>query len=259
MLNFLIQFSSAVLKLNRLLGTRFVPDHPSNASPLGKSLYNIFSHHNTGNYLHRDSELQRVRFLIQNLQELEKFRPDLLRVYAKNLRKAGGSDSFYGARFEIDIMASLLKKGISLNKGERPDLRINESQVSIECTSVRSRTAKANKDLTYKINASVFKKSKLGYANRSMALFIDITNISHLTSSFNPDEFRKAAINCQDESPFGALVLLVSLMNHDLDRFQTNYLRIDNPKISTDLLTFLNKYYSLGKHSVTDFDIPFEG
>ena len=259
MLNFLIQFSSAVLELNRLLGTRFVPDHPSNKTPLGRSISGILSHNNTGNYSHRDYELQKVLFLIQNLQNLEKNRPDVLSDYVKILRKAGGSDSHFGTRFEIDIMSSLLNKGIPVEKDESPDFRVKGTKVSIECTSVRSRTAKAKKDLTYKIGASVFKKTKLGYATRSTTLFIDITNLAYLSQPFNSEEFRRAAINCQNESQFGALVLFVSLMDCDLNRFQTIYLRIDNPKISTDLLTFLNNYYSRGENRIVDSSIPYEG
>lgn len=254
MLNFLIQFSSAVLELNRLLGTRFVPGHPSNRTPLGRSISKILSHNKD-----RDLELQKVRFLIQNLQDLEKCRPDLLREYAKNLRKTGATDSFFGTRFAIGIASSFVKKGISIEKDERPDRRIKKAEVSIECTSVRSRTAKANKDLTYKIGASVFKKSKLGYATRSMALFIDITNLAHLSQPFNPDEFRNAANNCQDESPFGALLQFVSMWNSKLDRFEVNYLRTDHLKITPELLNFLDIYYSLCAHRVLDFSIPFEG
>ncbi len=193
------------------------------------------------------------------MQDLEKCRPDLLRQYAKNLRKTGATDSFFGTRFEIGIAASFVKKGIVIKKDERPDLRIKESEVSIECTSVRSRTAKANKDLTYKIGASVFKKSKLGYATRSMALFIDTTNLAHLTQPYNPDEFRKAAINYQDKSPFGALVQFVSMWNSELDRFEVNYLRTDHPKITPELLSFLDTYYSLCAHRVLNFSVPFEG
>ncbi len=259
MLNFLIQFSSAVLELNRLLGTRFVPDHPSNTSPLGASLSGILAHHNAGNSSHRDFELQKVRFLIQNLKELEQSRPDLLRAYAKILRKTRGTDSFFGARFEISSASSLVMKGVSVEKGERPDLRIRESQVTIECTSVRSRTAKAKKDLTYKIAASVFKKASKRYATRSMALFIDITNVAHFTRPFNPDKFRRAAVNSEDRSPFGALLLFVSMMNVDLNRLESNYLRIDHAKISADLLSFLNTHFSIGAHRITDFSLPFEG
>lgn len=250
----MIQFSSAVLELNRLLGVRFIPEHPSTKTPLGRSISNIlFDNKN------RNLELQKVLFLIQNLQDLEKCGPDLLRKFAKNLRKAGATDSFYGARFEIGIAASFVKKGIVFEKDESPDLRIKKSDVSIECTSVRSKTAKANKDLTYKIGASVFKKSNLGYATRSMALFIDITNLAHLTQPFNPDEFRKAAIKCQDKNPFGALIQFISMWNSELERFEVNYLRNDHPKITKELLNFLNNYYSRGDHRVVNFNVPYEG
>lgn len=260
MLNFLIKYSAVVLELNRLLGTRFVPDHPSNKTPLGESVYGILAHHNAGNYSHRDYELQKTAFLIQNLKELEENRPDLLSAYKNVLRKTGSSDSFFGARFEISSASSLVMKGVLVEKDESPDIRIKESLVEIECTSVRLRTDKVIKeDLTYKVQAAIYKKSQKGYGTFSTALFIDITNVAYFTQQFNPDEFRRAVVNYEGENPFGAVLLFISMMNSDLDRFETNYLRIDHAKISDDLFSFLNIHNPPGAHRVTDFSIPYEG
>lgn len=236
MIAFLLRFFATVLKLNRLLGTRFVPDHPSSKSPLGASLAGVLNHHNSGNLRHRDFELQKLQFLVQNLQQLEKSQPNLLQHYSKNLRQAGSTDSFFGTRFEINIASSLLMKGVALNKCERPDFLIKNSNVGIECTSARLRIAQTKKDLSYKIGASIYKKASKGYASRSIALFIDNTNLAHNTKPFDSEPFRRAATANEDKSPFGAILLFFYLMNEDKGRIETPYLRIDHAQIGADLL-----------------------
>ena len=259
MIDFLMSFSAIVLELNRLLGTRFVPGHPSATSPLGASLSGVLAHHNSGNYNHRDYELQKLQFLVQNLQQLEKSQPDLKRHYSKTLRRTGSSDSFFGARFEVNIASSLLKKGIGITKRERPDFLIQNSNIAIECTSVRLRTAQAKKDFDYKINATLSKKAAKGYASRSTALFVDYTNVAHNSRPFDPEKFRHAAIRAGNASPFGAIVLFNYLMNKDLNRFESTYVRINHSEIGGDLLAFLNAHYSSGAHRVHDFSLPYEG
>jgi mannose-6-phosphate isomerase-like protein (cupin superfamily) len=63
MFDFIIAVGATATELNRLLGTKFVPSHPTNTSPLGRSFQGILIHHNKGNLRHRDFELFKLQFL----------------------------------------------------------------------------------------------------------------------------------------------------------------------------------------------------
>jgi len=254
-----MSLGATVTELNRLLGTKFVPGHPANASPLGRSFQGILIHHNKGNSRHRDFELFKLQFLIQHLQRIEKARPELLRRYKRKLRKAGSTDSYFGARFEVNIASSLITKGLEVEAGERPDFAITDSPVAVECTSVRLRTAKAKTTLTYKIGAAVRQKEKLGYASRYTALFIDITNIAHNSRPFDTEPFRAAATTAIGPCPFGAVLLFTYLMNNDLNRLESNYIRVDHPEIAPELGDFLDRHFAITVHLVHDLSIPYEG
>jgi hypothetical protein len=258
MLDFIVQFSAYNMALNRLLSMRFSSESPGDVTPLGASLRGILNHHNSGNYLHRDFELQRIGFLIQNLQALEKAAPDLLKHYSKKLRKAGSSDVFYGFRFEVAIAAALLGKGVLPERREHPDFHILASNVGIECTGMRLRGKDAKTSPSYKVGAAIFKKSSKPYATRSVSLFIDITNLAHYSRPFDPEEYRKVVKDNSNTTRFGSVLLFVSLMNQDLNRFETIYLRIDHPDISTELLSFLDTYYPKAQRRMSEYSFPFE-
>lgn len=259
MLDFLILHAGTILELNRLLGTRFVPGHPSNDTPLGRSVAAIFIYHNRREFAQRDFELVKLQFLVRHLKRLEQARPELLRYYRRKLREASNHDAFFGLRYEVNIASSLIKKGLTFEKAERPDFRLPGHGVSLECTSVRIRTARGKDDLTYKVASVIRSKTKKGYATLSTALFIDITNVAHLSSSFDPEAFRAAAVECLPSTSFGAVVLMTYIMNLDLGRLETSYLRVDHPSAAPELIGFLDQYFPRGKHDIQLFNLPFEG
>lgn len=260
MLDFLILHAGTIIELNRLLGTRFVPGHPSNDTPLGRSVAAIFIYHNRRELAQRDFELLKLQFLVQHLKRLEQARPELLRYYRRKLREARNNDAFFGLRYEVNIASSLIKKGLTFEKTERPDFRLPDHGLSLECTSVRIRTARGKEhDLTYKVASVIRGKAKKGYATHSTALFIDITNVAHSSSSFDPEAFRAAAVECLPSTSFGAVVLMTYIMNLGLGRLESSYLRVDHPSAAPELIGFLDQYFPRGKHDIQLFSLPFEG
>ena len=257
-LNFLLQYAGLVLALNELLQTQFVPDNPSSSTPLGQSLRGVIEHHNAGNYAHRDFETNKVAFLVQHLKTLREKEPDLLKHYRREFQRAGETDSYFGLRFEVATIAALLERGVRPMKGERPDLRIPGGDVAIECTGARVRSVSARADPHTKLWATISQKSQQPYSNRSTALFVDITNMAFYSKPFDPDEYRTAAVATNEQNNFGATLLFVTMMNKPLDRYETNYLRIDHPQISPSLQTFLDSQYPSGAHRVGDRSIPYE-
>ncbi len=262
MISFLRNLAATVGELNRLLGTRLVPGHPGDASPIGRSFRAVLALHNRGDYRHRDYELLRLQFLALHLQRIEQARPELLRHYKRRLMRAGSTDSFFGVRFEVNIASSLLRKGVAFDASERPDFTISAPPVGLECTSARLRTAHSKTDLTYKVRSAVHQKKSRGYATPSTALFIDITNLAHISSSFDPAPFRVAAATALAQSPFGAILMftyLVYPLSGTLSRIESNYIRVDHPGISPKLTQFLDEHFPITGHLVQDHSIPYEG
>lgn len=259
MFDFLLMFGGTGAELGRILGTRYVPGSPDMLTPLGRSLRGVLTHNNQGRYRERDYELLKLQFFIHQLKRLEVSCPKLLKYYAKQFRRAGSSDGFFGLRFEVNIASSLTHKAVNFEKTERPDFRLPDLGVELECTSARFRKPRGQGHLTYKIAAVVRLKAKKGYATRSTALFIDITNVAQAGLPFNPAPFRKAAEECSGSSPFGAIVLALYIMNRDLDRLESTYLRIDHSEASVALRHFLDTCWPRGSHRVWDFSVPYEG
>lgn len=246
------------MALSELLETPFVPDNPSTSTPLGQSLRGVFEHHNAGNHAHRDFELNKIAFLVQDLKILREREPTLLAHFRREFRRSGETDSFFGARFEVAITASLLDRGVRPIKGERPDLRIPGGDVAIECTSARVRSTSAKADAHSKLWTAITRKSQQPYSNRSTALFIDITNLAFYSKPFDPEEYWEAAVATHEQNTFGATLLFVTMMNKPLARYETNYLRIDHPQISPSLQAFLESHYPSGAYRVGDRSFPYE-
>jgi hypothetical protein len=257
-LNFVLQYAGLVLALNELLETRFVPDNPSCSTPLGQSLRGTFEHHNAGNFAHRDFEINKIAFLVQHLRTLKEKEPALLTHYRREFQRAGETDSYFGVRFEVATIAALLDKGVRPIKGERPDLCIPGGDVAIECTSARVRSVSAKAKPHTKLWSTITQKSQQPYSNRSTALFVDVTNMAFYSKPFDPDEYRAATVATNEQNNFGATLLFVTMMNKLLERYETNYLRIDHPRISPSLHAFLDAQYPSGTHRVGGRSIPYE-
>jgi len=265
-INFLVCFGELIIEINRLLGYSFRPGYHSNATPVGNTLQRIVGYHNNGRYLDRDLEMGKL-LLVKNLSEIEKYDSDLFKKFRRSLRNEDNTDNFYGARFETNIAASLIRKKIPFKKQESPDFLIsqgNDILLGIECGSARIRKMAATVDLNYKVVSTVKKKSSKSYCSINTALFIDITNLFH-TANRNGKQFDihgtiDEVKHGLSQDSFGSVILFVYIFNKELARFESNFFRADNIYISTPLKDFLDNYYStINNHFVPEFGIPREG
>ncbi len=70
---------------------------------------------------------------------------------------------------------------------------------------------------------------------------------------------RRAASQSTFQIFFGSIVLFMYLVNSDLGRFESNYIRVDHDVIDSDLKRFLDACFPSGSHDVANYSIPREG
>ena len=247
------------MELNRLLGTRFVPGHLSNETPLARSLSQILVFHNQRNYEHRQHELTRLQFFVKHLRELETHDSKLLRHFKREIRRAGSNDSFFGVRFEVNIAASLVRKKVEFVKQEAPDFFLDEVGVAIECSSVHIRSNRQKIDYGYKITSCIHSKQKKEYANPETALFVDYTNVLQRAWSLDKEIAKATILAAYDSRSFGSVVLFHYIINRAEERIESNYVRQDHVDCANELKQFLDNHFPIGDHSMYDFSLLGEG
>ena len=265
MLGFLISYGVLVNNLSRLLEMRFTPGETGNDSPVGKSLRKVLDYHNRGEYSRRDHELAKMQLLTKHLGAIGHHDHHMLGQFAKQLRDSHGWDQYFGARLEINVAASLIRKGVTFRKREHPDFAIlNTNDVCIECASTHMNIPKTY-DGKYNISRVIRAKSAKPYCNARAALFIDVTNLLY-NDATNQIFFAKAELAAyvtkllqQHRSQFGSVVLFTYMINKVLNRFESNYMRVDNTSLAPSLLFFLDQCYPHGNHVVDDFAYPNYG
>jgi hypothetical protein len=259
MFEFLNQLTGLVIELNRLLGTRFIPGHPSNDSAIGKSVLGIYRLHNAGNFEHRDYEILKLTFFVKHLKEIEVSKPELLRYFKKELRRTGSTDSFFGLRFEVNIAASLIRHSVKFTKRESPDFSINNTPLAIECSSVRIRGNDRKPDYNYKLASCIREKEGKGYHDLDTVLAIDVTNIAYNADTLVTEEMRSVIVKSVAEKSFGSVLLFYYMLNRKPNQIESVYIRVDHPSISEELRTFLHVHFPYGQHEISDYSIPYEG
>lgn len=265
MINFMLQFGSLVVEINRLLKTCFLPGRPSNATPIGRSLIKILESHNKGDYQDRDFQLARLTIFVKNLKEIEAKKPGLINYFRKEIKKGGSADNFFGVRFEINIAASLIRKDIDFTKQESPDFSFvfNSDPLAIECSSVRIRSEKDTSDYNYKISSCINKKERSGYHNSKTALFIDTTNLFYETLSKNDvpdlDVMRTTVRKSMSKNSYGNITLFTYFFDIAKKQYQSNYARIDHELIDKNLKDFMDTYFPFGSYTVDKYYVAREG
>lgn len=265
MINFMLQFGSLVVEINRLLKIKFMPSRPSNATPIGRLLIKILESHNKGDYQDRDLQLARLTIFVKNLKEIEAKKPQLINHFRKEIKKAGSTDNFFGVRFEINIAASLIRKNIDFTKQESPDFAFvfNSESLALECSSVRIRSEKDTSDYNYKISSCINKKESSGYHDNKTALFIDTTNLYYQTLSKDgvPDvnAMRSTARESMSKDSFGNITLFSFFFDIGKKQYQSNYARIDHDLIDKNLKNFMDTFFPFGSHKVDKYYVALEG
>lgn len=264
MLNLLFITANLSMEFERLLGGKFIPGHPMMQTPLGQTLVNVFQLHNSGRQLEAHYELLRLGFFLRQLKDLENGNPGALNIYKKEICHVGPTDGFFGIRFEVNIAASLARKGVRFEKQESPDFKLYGTRVAIECGSIRIRGTVPKTDYIYKIGSCIHKKEKRIYCNAETALFIDITNMVY-TQNILPNLLEKSEIQdvalksaCPKIS-FGSFVMFNYLFNLDENSIQSVYIRADHPCIGSELKTFMDLHFPFGNEYIPHVVFPAEG
>ena len=73
------------------------------------------------------------------------------------------------------------------------------------------------------------------------------------------DEIREYVKDAMKLIKFGNVTLFTYILNKELNRFESVYIRVDNGNIDETFLNFLNEHYPVGEHTVNQFAIPSEG
>jgi len=259
---FLLNYGNIVVELSRLLNTKFITKEDFE-KPIGRALKDIFYYHNAGLYSFRDYELARLTMLVKHLQHIERYDSMLLQKFREKINM---SDSdYYGFRFEVAVASSLIRKGIQFTTPDPPDFSVmyNQKEIFIECTS-RHISSDKSLNIMREIKRAINRKSKRRYDVPRCALFIDVTNLyylAHLKDQTNQLRTIRESIKgvLEKESNFGSILLFVYIMNKAKNRFELNYIRIDNENIDQTLKEFLDKFYPISKYEVLDFVIPEHG
>lgn len=259
-LNFLLNFSSIVSELARLTKLRFVGDKKA---ILNNDLNMILDYQNRGDIALRDYQLAKIQFLVQDLQTIERYSPDLLSYFRRQLRKNPYKNEYIGIRFEIKVAASLIKKEIDFEKTESPDFSVKRpDQIFIECGSCNVSSPKQIKIET-KVKSTIIQKNKKKYSNKNTVLFIDITNINYnCVNSGSIIDFEKVKESISREilnTNFGSIILFTYIANRDINRLEHSYIRTDNRIIDEKLADFLNKFYSIENHNINNWLFPSTG
>ncbi|WP_156970110.1 hypothetical protein [Arenimonas malthae] len=259
MIDFMIRLSGVTLELSRLLTIRFVPGHAANGTHIGKQVASLIPLWNDGCRDECEMELLRLSYLAKHLKEIEQADNELLLHFRREFRRAGSAASYFGARFEAYIAASLIRSGVSFRKSEAPDFLILDSKLGIECTSARLASANGKLDLDYKIQSAINKKAQSASNRSEVALAIDITNLAYHGGLSKLADTRAATAEALSDTRFGSAVLFTYLFNYELSRYETNYARIDSASITPELNALLNTLYPVTGHEVRRFSIPNEG
>lgn len=242
---------------------RFIGPSSTSGKPIEQFVRRSLNFHNRKKYDLRDFEFAKIKLLVKNLQEIEKYDQTLLEKMNKQLLNSLNENEYYGSRFEISITASLIRKGIDFTKTESPDFTINAKiKIFIECSSSHL-TVKKSGDVKYKIKGTIDTKSGKAYCNPKTALFVDVTNL-YYNSLVNEINLEKEDVHNYAKrillgTEFGGMVLFVYLQNFKLNRYEQNYLRVDNDSMNAFLRDFLDHNYPFGNKHVDTHRIPKVG
>ncbi len=249
-------------QLTRYLGRGVIQTSGKAMHPVAQSLKKIPEYHSQNNFFMRDFENALLSLLVKNLDEIASYDQGTLKKLIGVLKNCN-QDTYFGARLEVSVCASLVRAKISFEKTEHPDFTLQGEFLgtNLECTSAHLSKPKDG-DLDYKIVSAINEKSGFDYATRCTALFVDFTNINfHSMSHGGPskirsgNELKKYLQMSVASSGYGSILVWTTMANLDMTpyRYQWKYTRIDN-KPSRTLSSFLDKIYPLGEDRTHSYD-----
>ena len=152
-------FASVSLRLAKLLGVRYVPGSTASSGAVGLALSDVIRLHNEGRYSERDAECLRMALLAKHLDEVKAYDSALFGRLRRPLRE-GSIDDYYGARHEVAVASTLIRKGIpfQFSLPDRADFSF-DGEVAIESTSVHLVRPKSG-DLFYKVESKLRREER---------------------------------------------------------------------------------------------------
>jgi hypothetical protein len=260
----LLQYGILIAELSRLLDIKFTPDSTAYHSFLSLSVKSVIELFNKGDFTTQKYELAKLTFLVNSLGAIEANSPKILKKIKKKMKMAIKDHANYlGLRFEINQAYALLSKGVKIEYQDKPDFKVvttKNYELFFECGSTHF-FYEPKGDILDKLYTVIKEKSDKSYANLKTGLFIDVTNLVHMsTKNKIPDlsiKMRKVIESTNNN--YGAIILIMYLIDNDRDRFGCNYIRVNNANIDSSLNMFLNMYYPNGSLVVNRYSIPNEG
>ena len=106
-------------------------------------------------------------------------------------------------------------------------------------------------------------KIKLPYLNLRTALFVDITNVIHLSliseNYLHQSDLESIVKKEMSGQEIGATCLLFYMVDTDRNYLSHNVIRIDNEGIDPILVAFLDTEFPSGGDRISNYSIPTSG
>lgn len=245
------------------MGRKFIDDGKQNLGPIDRMVKDTISYHLHSQIELRNLEFTKLLMLEKNLRDVEGYDVNLLRIYRSKLNSRQLSD-YIGARFELNIATTLIRKNVIFETPDPPDFLVNMDGtiVAIECGSAHLPNSKDG-NLLYKLSSVINQKAKKPYCAPTTALCVDFTNI-HYRSDENGQidasgsfdlRTRTHVQNTLDQTNFGGVILVSIVHNFESNRLESIYMRCDNKNIAAPLRGLLDHCFPIGSVTSHNFKI----
>ncbi len=261
----LIELGNICFKLHELFGYKFIDGEKCTSSFIGQDIEVAYNSLNNNNMLEFNLRIAKLVFLCKQLDDIKQFKPELYKKYIRKLMTTSNEEQFFGSRFEIVVASKLSRNKMNFICQESPDfcININNDKVFIECTGAHLRRITQIKNVDYKIESTIDKKSKMPYCNNKTILFIDITNILAYYEinkiDYSYENIKSIVKDKLIQTCFSSCIIFNHLYNLKLNRYETTYSRIDNSIINDNVKLLLDTYWSFGNYRIQEHGTPYEG
>jgi hypothetical protein len=170
-----------------------------------------------------------IFMFIKNLKDIRDKDVDIFKKLRRSTLDQKTSISWEGERFEVLIAKHLLNiDQLMVKKTESPDFTFIYQGKELFLEATIARLSKEKQSAFYKVASAINKKTKKAYANKSMILSIDVTNIfSNYFSGNNiaEDEFYKEFKSYINDTvvAYGVIILHTSLYRPDVQQYRLSY------------------------------------
>jgi hypothetical protein len=252
-MEFYQKFASVMTEIGDLLDMRFTPQSERGMEEfLYKISNDVLMLDKQEKLMRRDYELCKLNMFCKHLSEIQEENRELFNRYKQELNEVG-YDRYFGIRFELDIAASLIRKGINYSHPDPPDFEVQYEgkELAIECTSAHFSGGDRTK--REKFTQCLTSKSSKDYFNRDTALFIDVTNLDYaaeigITSgSINEKDEKRWIRECTKnfDLDIGSVVIFRYIGHGQGIGHQYRRCDIDS-NIAKHLQKFLDEHYPIG-------------